>query len=103
MNNALVAEPAKKLANKFAAQIAKGEFVDVSPAGVNQWARGLNFFDLKTLRDALFAASVANPSYVECHYGKLNGSELIGWFCTNRPASRWDRVAAFRRVCNGNA
>jgi hypothetical protein len=94
----LITDNAKTLANFMAYEIAKGRFVDESPEGVNRWCRGLNFYDLQTLRKALFAASTVDHPLIT--FLEING---VAWALTNRVASRWDRVAAFRRVCNAGA
>ncbi len=100
----LVTEQAKLLADVFASRIAKGKFMDESPEGTNRWTRGLNFYDLQILRAALFAASTVPGRKIQCTMIDLcDGSGPTIWTRLDTPASRWDRVAAFRRVCNENA
>jgi hypothetical protein len=104
--NMLYTNRAKALANIFSYNIAKGYFVDESPEGTNSWTRGLNFYDLQTLRRALFAAStVDRPDFYFYEMPFVNSKgerDLLPCCMYKSPASRWDRVAAFRRVCNGN-
>ncbi len=99
----LITTQAKILAEVFASRIAKGKFMDESPEGTNRWTRGINFYDLQTLRKALFAASTAPGRKIQCTMISVDNNlpEILTRIDT--PASRWDRVAAFRRVCNGKA
>ena len=98
---------AKKISNAIANKIANGQFVDESPEGVNVWCRGMNNEDLITIKRAMFAAStVDRPLYYfyETPFTNSRGERDLPPCCLYKsPASRWDRIAAFRRVCNGNA